>query len=271
MESTRPIRALLRGLDALTMLNMRGGATVSELAHEIRLPRTTVYRILETLCDAGFVVRHANDDRYQLTIMVRSLSGGFDDEAWVTQVARPFLGELGRDIAWPVSIATLLGTAMVVRDTTDHDSPLAVERYSAGSRAHLLTSATGRAYLAFCPAQQRETLLDVLAKSGQDADKLARPPRTDLRRVLAEAKALGYATTSRAQRLLEEISLSVPVMVDDRVLACLAVRFTSSALPFTTGIERLFPKLRQCAAKIGAEFARQNAEARRDSAPHTAA
>src|SRR5258705_218035 len=57
MESTRPIRALMRGLDALTFLNLRDGATVSEVAQEIRLPRTTVYRILETLCNAGFGLR----------------------------------------------------------------------------------------------------------------------------------------------------------------------------------------------------------------------
>ncbi len=34
MESTRPIRALTRGLDALTVLNSRDGATVSEVAQE---------------------------------------------------------------------------------------------------------------------------------------------------------------------------------------------------------------------------------------------
>ena len=110
MESTRPIRALMRGLDALTVLNLRDGATVSEVAHEIRLPRTTVYRILETLCNAGFVFRDASDDRYRLTIMVRSLSDGFDDEAWVTQIAKPLIEDLCREIVWPVSIATLSGT-----------------------------------------------------------------------------------------------------------------------------------------------------------------
>ena len=73
MESTRPIRALMRGLDALTVLNLRDGATVSEVAQEIRLPRTTVYRILETLCDAGFIFRDGADDRYRLTIQVRAL------------------------------------------------------------------------------------------------------------------------------------------------------------------------------------------------------
>jgi len=37
------------------MLNMRNGATVSEIAQQIRLPRTTTYRILETLTHAGYV------------------------------------------------------------------------------------------------------------------------------------------------------------------------------------------------------------------------
>src|ERR1700683_2596916 len=150
MESTRPIRALIRGLDALTVLNLRNGATVSEVAHEIHLPRTTVYRILETLCNAGFVFRDSADDRYRLTILVRALSDGFDDEAWVTQVAKPLINDLCREIVWPVSIASLSGTTMMVRETTDHASPLAVERYSAGFRAPLLTTASGRVYLANC-------------------------------------------------------------------------------------------------------------------------
>src|SRR5580698_3033703 len=134
MESTRPIRALMRGLDALTVLNLRDGATVSEVAQEIRLPRTTVYRILETLCNAGFVIRDAADDRYRLTILVRALSDGFGDEAWVTQVAKPLMDELCREIVWPVSIGSLSGTTMLVRETTDHASPLTIERNYAGMR-----------------------------------------------------------------------------------------------------------------------------------------
>src|SRR6202521_6563 len=119
MESTRPIRALMRGLDVLTFLNLRDGTTVSEVAEEIRLPRTTVYRILETLNNAGFVFRDTTDDRYRLTIMVRGLSHGFDDEAWVSQIAKPLIHELGGELVWPVSVATLSGTAMMIRETTD--------------------------------------------------------------------------------------------------------------------------------------------------------
>ena len=144
MDSTRPIRALMRGLDALTVLNLRDGATVSEVAHEIRLPRTTVYRILETLCNSGFVYRDTTDERYRLTILVRGLSGGFDDEAWVNQIAKPLIFTLCSEIVWPVSIATLSGTKMMLREATDHSTPLAIERYSAGFQLPVLASAAGR-------------------------------------------------------------------------------------------------------------------------------
>lgn len=270
MESTRPIRALVRGLDALTVLNLRDGATVSEVAHEIRLPRTTVYRILETLCNAGFVYRDHSDDRYRLTILVRGLSDGFDDEAWVTQIARPFINELCREIVWPVSIATLSGTGMLVRESTDHASPLAIERYSAGIRTPVLASAGGRAYLAHCPAAQRETLIGILARSGKDEDKLARA-RPELERLLAQIKAAGYALAVRSRRMIDEINLSVPVLLEDRVLASLTVRFAASAVPQQSGIERFVPKLRDCAVRISSQFFESQAEARAASASITAA
>ena len=270
MESTRPIRALTRGLDALTFLNLRDGATVSEVAQEIRLPRTTVYRILETLCNAGFVFRDVADDRYRLTILVRGLSDGFDDEAWVTQIAKPFIIELCREVVWPVSIATLSGTTMLMRESTDHLSPLVIERYSAGFRVSLLTTSTGRVYLANSPAPQRETLIEILARSNKEEDRPARS-RVELQRLLAEIKASGYATATRTRRLAEEVSLSVPVLLHDRVLAVLTVRFAASAVPLKTGVERFLPKLRQCAARISTQFSEQQTEARIKAAPETAA
>ena len=259
MESTRPIRALMRGLDALTVLNMRDGATVSEVAQEIHLPRTTVYRILETLCDAGFVFRDNADDRYRLTIQVRSLSHGFDDEAWVTQVAKPLIHELGREIVWPISIATLSGTTMLMRECTDHSSPLAVARHSAGFREPLLNSASGRVYLAYSSATQRDALLDMLAHSHKEEDKLARA-RAELSRLLADIKNAGYATVTRTRGASEEVSLSVAILLAERAVASLVVRFASPAVPVKVGVERFLPKLRQCAARIGTLYSEQQSE-----------
>ena len=259
MESTRPIRALMRGLDALTVLNLRNGATVSEVAQEIRLPRTTTYRILETLSHAGFVYRDANDDRYRLTIMVRGLSDGYDDEAWVTQIARPYIHELGKDIVWPVAVASLSGTSMMVRESTDHRSPLAVERCPAGFRVPLLASSSGRVYLAFSAPTHRDSLLDILARSTKEEDALARN-RTELMKILNDTRMQGYASAVRPRRVSDEISIAVPIMVDDRVLAAVTIRFSGTAVPLKLAVERFLPKLRDTAQKIRETFVEQQTE-----------
>jgi IclR family mhp operon transcriptional activator len=120
---------------------------------------------------------------------------------------------------------------------------LAVERYSAGFRLPLLTSAAGRVYLAYCLEEQRNAVLGILAASD-----------TELDRSLAEIRAHGYATAARARRMAEEISIAVPVVADHHALAALSLRFTASALPLPAALERFLPKLRQCAADISTQF-----------------
>jgi len=256
MESTRPIRALVRGLDALTTLNQRNGATVSEIAQQIRLPRTTTYRILETLTHAGYVYRDPADDRYRLTIMVHRLADGFDDDAWVTQIARPCIDELGKEVMWPVAFASLSGTQMLVRESTDHRSPLAIERFSPGLRLPLLSSAAGRAHLAFCPPEQRASLLEILRRSGDEGDKLAHDP-AELDKTLDETRERGYASATHSKRVSDEISMAVPVIVNDQVLAAVVVRFAETAVPFKIAVERFIPKLREAAQRIKQTFLEQ--------------
>ena len=256
MSSTRPIRALLRGLEVLHVLNRHNGATVSEVASAIDLPRTTTYRILETLCTAGYAYRASSDDRYRLTILVRGLSDGFDDEAWVTQIARPYLYELCRELVWPVAISTLSGSSMLVRQTTDHKSPLAVEKRGPGFRVSIMNSASGIAYLAFCPKQQRDNLLDVLAQSKKSEDQPAKN-RNKVYESLVETRKKGFSVWKRSRRVADETSFSVPVMAGERLLAVLTLRFASTAISEAEAIEKFVPHLRTVAQSIASDFARQ--------------
>ncbi len=264
MESTRPIRALARGLEALNVLNMRDGTTVSEAAREIGLPRTTVFRLLATLCAAGFVFRDPTDERYRLTIRVRGLSCGFDDEAWVEQIAKPLLDELCGEVLWPVALATRDGASMVLRATTDHDTPLAAPRLCAGMRLPLLGSAAGRVHLAFCPPAEREALLEPAARA---ARRPLNGSRAELTRLLDEVRSQGYAQTTRARDALEEVTLAVPVSLDERRSASLSLRFTATAVAPRMRDERYLPKMRQCAARLRSSFSQRPAEAPARGAP----
>ena len=73
----KPIRSFSRGLAVLSALNRHGSATALTLARESGVPRATVYRLLQTLQDEGYVGRRTADDWFHLRLKVRSLSEGF--------------------------------------------------------------------------------------------------------------------------------------------------------------------------------------------------
>jgi IclR family mhp operon transcriptional activator len=200
--------------------------------------------------------------------MARALSAGFHEQPWITQIAKPYLFELGDSIVWPVNIATLAASNLIVREATDHHSPLAIEHFSAGMPLSLLTTSAGRAYLAHCPDAERNALLHALSRSTNEDEQLA-CDSPQLRCLLAEVGRLGYAATTCSQHLVEEVSLSVPVSLHPGKLAVLTVRFSASAVPLKVGLDRFLPKLRHCAAKIGAAF-RKTGEVR-EGIPRTTA
>jgi IclR family transcriptional regulator, mhp operon transcriptional activator len=250
-QTTRPIRALSRGLDVLMELNRQDRAPIHTLSSAVRLPRTTTFRILETLRLAGFVERDLHDDCYRPTIRVRALADGFDDSAMTAHVARQHLAQLTAEIVWPLDIATPSGIHMVVRETSQ--SPLELESRGAGETIPLLTSAAGRAFLAFTGAAQREAALDAVARAAGPEDRLARD-RAEIERLLQETRSQGYAMSQRTRRVSEETTLALPIKHGDRVLATLAVRFAATAVPLRSAIEQFLPKMREVIAKIEAEI-----------------
>lgn len=250
-DSVRPIRALMRGLDSLQQLNRHNGATVTDIAKAVGLPRTTAYRVLETLCVAGYALRDPSDDRYRLTTKVRSLSEGYDDESWVQEIAKPMLNKLANEVVWPLAISTLSGMSMLVRETTDRDSPLALERYSAGLRVPVLGSSSGRVYLAFCSDEQREVLLDVLQRSDRAEDKTSRD-RNLVNRIISEIQKNGYAVFDNPS--MAEMSIAVPLYVQGNVIGGLVVRFIRSAMTADQAIEKHISYMKNTALEIGKAF-----------------
>ncbi len=251
-QPTRPIRALSRGLEVLAELNRQERAPIHTLSSAVRLPRTTTFRILETLRLAGFVERDAHDDCYRPTVHVRSLADGFDDEAMIAHIAKTYLPALAQDIVWPMDIATPAGTAMMVRETSR--SPLALEPSGTGDLLPMLTSAAGRTYLAFSKAAVREAVLDSLAQNASPDERLVRD-RPEIERILQESRTQGFGQSQRARRISQEITLAVPLRAGERVLGTLAVRFAATAVPLRTAIDQFLPKMRDAAGKIEAEFA----------------
>jgi IclR family mhp operon transcriptional activator len=251
----RRVRGLMRGLALLRALNERNYASALQLARATGLPRPTVYRLLETLVAAGYVAHGPRPDVYRLTIAVRALSDGFDDEAWMTEIAAPILTELGQAIVWPTDIATFDRDAMVVRETTHASSPLSINREKAGFRVPVLLSSLGLVYLAHVGDSERETILRTLAASDRPDAALARNRRA-VNALLAEVRRRGYGF--REGGISPKTgSIAVPVMWRGRPLACINIHYILSAMTMEQVAAQYLAPMRAAAAKIEKGLAQQ--------------
>ncbi|MEG0803142.1 MAG: DNA-binding transcriptional regulator [Citrobacter sp.] len=247
----KTVRGLTRGLMLLNMLNrLDGGASVGLLAELSGLHRTTVRRLLETLQDEGYVRRSLSDDSFRLTIKVRQLSEGFRDEQWISALAAPLLGDLLREVIWPTDVSTLDVDAMVVRETTHRFSRLSFHRAMVGRRLPLLKTASGLTWLAFCPENERQELIEILASRPGEEFQLAREP-LKLDAILTRARKDGFGQNFRGWDQEEKIaSIAVPIRSEQRVIGCLNLVYMASAMTIEQAAEKHLSALQKVAKQI---------------------
>jgi IclR family mhp operon transcriptional activator len=240
----KPIRSFARGLAVLAALNRHGSATALTLARETGVPRATVYRLLQTLFDDGYIGRGTADDRFHLQLKVRALSEGFEDEQWITAIAGPALLELTRRTAWPCDVSTLDGLKLVIHETTHRIAPLSIDRNMVGEELPILGSASGLAYISFAPKGERDTLLALLARSSDPHDALARDA-AQVSRLIAATRRRGYGLRQGGEIWPHTGSLALPVRVGSRLLGCINTVWMARVISAKEGVSRCLEPLRE--------------------------
>lgn len=249
----KDVRSLARGLDVLKALNRASGgmASTTELADACGMHRTTVKRLLETLRAEGFVRRGERDGQYYLTFEVRRLSEGFEDEAWIEQVAAPLMRSAVRELLWPCDLGTMESGFMVVRESTHRFSALSQHRAMIGEKMPVFVTALGRAYLAACSDEQREALLALLAQRTDWIGEMARDTQA-VADTVRETRERGYAV-NEGEWIREQhfAAVAVPVRCGERLLGVLNMVFPKAAVPPADLQKRFVPALVSLAAQIG--------------------
>ncbi|MGE4480534.1 helix-turn-helix domain-containing protein [Acidocella sp.] len=257
--SPKSIRAFSRGLAVLAALNRLGNASVLTLARETGMPRSSIYRLLQTLLDDGYVGRRTADEHFHLRLKVRGLSEGFEDEHWIAAVARPELVALTQRISWPCDVSTLEGLKMIIHDTTHRLAPLSIDRNMIGQELPLLGSASGLAYLAFAPREERETLLAMLARSKNPQDALAKN-EAQTRKLISATCKRGYALRQGGEIWPHTGAVALPVFAGGKLLGCINAIWMARAISAQEGVARCLAPLRKTKRIIEQRLARENGE-----------
>jgi len=244
----KDVRALARGIDIVEALADLGWAKPGALAAYVGLDRSSVYRLISTLSNKGYVVRRQEDGAVALTSRVARLADGIRAEELISQRIGPLMEKLTEEILWPSDFAGLVGGQITIQASTHNISPMSIHRRLVGKNRPLLNSALGRALLSALPSGALEAALSTaLRLDGKDAVDISN--RTVVDRVLQEVHDVGYASAvGLAEANISAIAL--PVLAGTRVAGALNITFFRSAMTPEAAAQRYLDPLRECVRSI---------------------
>ena len=248
------VEAAARTLLLLEELNRHRVASLDSLHRATGLPKSTVVRLMKSLCAMGYAANDRRQGGYAVASRVKSLSNGFHGDPLVVEAARPWALAFTEQYHWPIAIAVLDKTSVVVRFSTIPDSPVSPFHGTINMQLSLLRRALGRAYIAFCPAGERSMLLDMLARSREPEDQLAADRRRALA-LLAAIRKQGFAERDPMVEPRSSGTIAVPIVNNQRVLATAGMTYFMSAVDRADIVRHYLPLMKALADNIAVSVA----------------
>lgn len=226
-------------------------AGVTAIAERVRLPKSTVARLLATLEEVDAVERF-DGARWRIGPGVSALSTAASSERSLISIARPFLADLVAELGEDAGLGLPDGNEILYVDQVESDNPVQVRDWT-GARAPMHAVPSGLVLLAEWPEDARNAYL-----AGELA-ALTRRTMTDparLRKRLAEVRKLGYAWG--LEEFAEGID-SVAAPVRDawgRAVAALHVHGPAYRFPPPGDEEHVAARVVRAASAVGRLLAR---------------
>lgn len=245
------IQSLARGLDILERVaGASRPVTLTDIANQARLTKTTSQRFVNTLCSLGYLRRRENKS-YVLSSRVLSLAYSFLNTSSLVTIAKPYLDELSSEVGKTVNMAvledvhTLFLYRREVRRFMKYD-------LRPGSKLPCYAGALGKVLLAGLSHEE-------LNKRLEKIDLAPITPKTisskkKLREEIMETKRRGYSISDQ-ELSLDMYSIGVPLLdKQGGVVAAINVSmeiFSKSSPTLESIIEELIEKGRMISKGLG--------------------
>jgi IclR family transcriptional regulator, acetate operon repressor len=245
------IQSVDRAISVLELLAEHGRASITEIAGELGVHKSTASRLVSVLENRGLVEQLGGRGKYALGFGIARLAAAGTRRLDLTTLSQPICEELAGQLGETVNVAVLHDRAAVTISQGFGPSAIAVQN-GIGQRAPLHATSSGRVLLAHVPEAGRDALLDkplrrftpyTVTSLAALADELDRVRRD------------GYAT-SFEQLELGLHAVAVPVF-DARGEVVAAVSASGPAFRLTRRrAEEIVPDLAGAAAELTAQLGR---------------
>jgi DNA-binding IclR family transcriptional regulator len=216
-----------RAITVLEIIAREGSASVSEVATEVGVHRSTISRLLTVLDGRGLVEPAPGRGRYRLGSGILRLASAVGTRLEVTVQGAPIAADLATTIGETVNIAVVQGSSVINVHQSEGTGAITANNW-VGRPTPLHATSSGKVLLAWLPANAVETLLE------SDLTAFTPTTITDFRELeadLTRARRNGYAVTvGELETGLNAIAAPVRG-VGGRVIAALSASGPAYRLP----------------------------------------
>ena len=148
------VRAVERALDILLCFSLeKPTLSLTEIAEQVGMHKSTIHRLLATLESRRFVIRDKATGMYQLGYLFIELASIMLQDVDIQHWAQPYLQHLSTESGETVDLAVLDGDHVIYLQVVE--SPQRVKIAAAvGQRLPLYCTATGKAFMAYLSEDQ---------------------------------------------------------------------------------------------------------------------
>jgi DNA-binding IclR family transcriptional regulator len=202
------VEALARGLEILACFRQKDGLLGNqELAKRCGLAKSTVSRLTYTLTKLGYLTHVEDVGKYALGTATLSLASAMLGRLDIRKLARPLMQELAEFSRCLVSLCSRDRLSMVYVDVARSSEAVTLS-LDTGARIQIANSASGRAYLASVPEQQRDEIMEGVREIAESSRWPAL--QRGMARALVDIRSLGVCC-SFGEWQKDINSIAVPV------------------------------------------------------------
>jgi IclR family mhp operon transcriptional activator len=255
------IQGLARGLRVLALLETHPSLSLAELHAATGLPKPSLLRVLKTLEEQGYARRRLANGAWRARARhSRLIPTPLND--LLVDVGEGELDLLRRRVVWPSDLAVYHDGMMELLETTARQVRIMVDRVGVGHRVHMLSTGIGRCFLAYCPDDQREDILERLRRSDDPFDRPARDA-APINAMIARVREAGYGLRDTGYSNLpgsishQMSGAGLPIFANERLIACLSFVWLGGAIDEATFEHQYLSMLQRTAKTIGEQVAAQ--------------
>ena len=243
------VQTLDRSLDVLEVLAQAEEALgVTEIGNRISLHKSTVHRILHTLCHRGYVERVRDNERYQLGIKIVELGIRFFNDLEIRKVASPVLNDLAKLLDEVVHLVLHDEGEVVYIDKAESSHVVSMHS-KVGRRAPMHCTSVGKALLSTMPEEEVRHILEMKGMTRYTPNTIVEPDALMVYLREIEASKISVETEENEIGI---ICLGTPVFdYSGRAIGAISVSGPAARIE-EKGIERIGQEMKKSGEAISA-------------------